>query len=172
MCTRAIQLRAYIDKWLADEANKRGGTSFSQVTAEGTDRADVDSRDLKRLCLSASEWHHLEVITNTLEKFKRATTEISLARTPHIQDIWNMYNALFDFLDEIEESWLGDDRTWPTVVREAVKKGREKLSKYYSQTDAKKGHLFNCAAVLDPTQKLTCYEVREVSVFSAATYHH
>ncbi|KAF1936027.1 hypothetical protein EJ02DRAFT_360103 [Clathrospora elynae] len=51
-----------------------------------------------------------------------------------------------------------DDNEWPTIVLNAANKGREKLSKYYSKTDALRGYLFNCATILDPTQKLSVYE--------------
>ncbi|KAF2022810.1 hypothetical protein EK21DRAFT_82361, partial [Setomelanomma holmii] len=46
-----------------------------------------------------------------------------------------------------------------TVVRNAAAKGRVKLSKYYSRTDKERCYLFNCATILNPTQKLTTYKV-------------
>jgi hypothetical protein len=82
-----------------------------------------------------------------------------------------MYNRLFDFLDDINEE-VGEDTAqvdnigWPDIVRAAAEKGRAKLSKYYSKTGGEQGYLFNCAAVLDPTQKLTVYEVSYYSMLS------
>jgi hypothetical protein len=75
-----------------------------------------------------------------------------------------MYNKLFDFLDEMnddlgEDSGSNDGIDWPAVVLSAANKGRDKLSKYYSKTDEERGYLFNCATILDLTQKLTAYEV-------------
>jgi hypothetical protein len=59
---------------------------------------------------------------------------------------------------------------WPAVVRAAAERGRAKLSKYYSRTDAEHGFLFNCATILDPIQKLTTYEVFLSQLFITAVY--
>ncbi|KAG9375655.1 hypothetical protein A1F94_013793 [Pyrenophora tritici-repentis] len=125
--------------------------------------AEIDFRDLKRLRLSSTEWHHLELVTEMLKRFKTATSFLSQNEKPQIQYIWLMYNRLFDFLDKMsedldEDEENQDDREWLDVVRAAADRGRLKLSKYYSKTDAERGFLFNCATILDPTQKLTAYE--------------
>ncbi len=84
-----------------------------------------------------------------------------------------MYNRLFDFLEKIEQE-LGEDLNykenteWPEVVKAAAEKGRLKLTKYYSRTGEEQGFLFNCATILDPTQKLTAYEVRLSQLFITA----
>jgi hypothetical protein len=75
-----------------------------------------------------------------------------------------MYNKLFDFLDKMrvdfsEDPGNDDSINWPAVVLSAANKGKEKLSKYYSKTDKERGFIFNCATILDPSQKLTLYEV-------------
>ncbi|EFQ85337.1 hypothetical protein PTT_19744 [Pyrenophora teres f. teres 0-1] len=59
-------------------------------------------------------------------------------------------------LDEDQENH--ENREWLVVVRDAAERGRSKLSKYYSRTDGDQGFLFNCATILDPTQKLTAYK--------------
>lgn len=133
-------------------------------TSGDSDTSEVDYRDLKRLRLSSTEWHHLELITKVLRQFKDATSAISENQKPQIQHIWLMYNRLFDYLDGMTE--LDDEgpqgqegQEWPRVVRDAARMGRAKLTKYYGKTDSESGYLFNCAAILDPTQKLTIYEV-------------
>jgi hypothetical protein len=74
-----------------------------------------------------------------------------------------MYNRLFNYLDTIT-TFLDDDLSgqgdeWPTVVKAAVKKSKQKLSKYYRRIDKERGFLFNCATILDLRQKLTAYKV-------------
>jgi hypothetical protein len=157
MCARALQLQPFIDEWLTKETANRPSNLDS-----ASDLSDhVDFKDLKRLRLSATEWHHLKKITEMLENFKTATDFLSQQKGPQIQHIWQMYNRLFDFLDsmntELDEDSTNND--WPTVVKAAADKGKEKLSKYYSKTDEERGFLFNCATILDPTQKLTVYDV-------------
>lgn len=161
MCARAVKLRKYIDEWLQQEID----LNAISRNANNDDNAEIDTNDLRRLQLSATEWHHLKLIGQMLEKFKEATEHLSQNQKPQIPYIWLMYNRLFDFLDEITEK-LGEDvedqedDDWPSVVRAAADRGRAKLSKYYSKTEAARGFLFNCATILDPTQKLTVYEVR------------
>jgi hypothetical protein len=99
-----------------------------------------------------------------LAKFKEATDSVSEVQKPQIQYIWQMYDRLFNFLDDMlldldEDPENQDDIEWPAVVRAAAEKGREKLKKYYAMTDDERGLIFNCATVLDPNQKLTAYEV-------------
>ncbi|KAL7771452.1 hypothetical protein CFE70_001395 [Pyrenophora teres f. teres 0-1] len=163
MLERALKLQKYIDEWLKQEILLRPGSSLDS-SSEDNPIAEVDFRDLKRLRLSSIEWHHLELITEMLKRFKDATSFLSQNEKPQIQYIWLMYNRLFDFLDKMTEDLDEDqenheNREWPVVVRDAAERGRSKLSKYYSRTDGDQGFLFNCATILDPTQKLTAYEV-------------
>lgn len=169
MCERALKLRDYIDQWLNQEITQKMTANMSSIpTDEGI--AEVDFRDLKRLRLNHSEWHHLQQITRVLEKFKNATIWLSQSQQPQIQYIWLMYNRLFDFLDtmtqDLEEDIEHDEAAvWPAVVRNAAMKGKAKLSKYYGGTSGERGFLFNCATILDPTQKLTAYEVMFITVY-------
>jgi hypothetical protein len=160
MCERALALQQYIDEWLLDEIALK-----SRIRTASQAQGDISGRDLQRLRLDRTEWKHLRMITKMLAHFKTATEFLSKNDVPQITDIWSMYNKLFDFLDLIVEDLDDDDpRTppelrWPAVVRAAAEAGREKLRKYYSKTDAESGYLFNCATILDPTQKLDAYVV-------------
>ena len=159
MCERAIKLQSYINDWLKQEIALRAPVHPDSTLNE----TEVVFRDFKRLQLGSAEWHHLEILTQILRHFKNATNYLS-EKKPQIQHIWLMYNRLFDFLDEMTNN-LGDDAEnqedidWPAVVRDAAEKGQSKLSKYYSKTNHERGYIFNCASILDPTQKLTVYEV-------------
>jgi hypothetical protein len=157
MCERAVELSKFIDHWLEQEIALK-------ATSGNYDTAEADYKDLKKLRLAASEWQHLKAITPMLKRFKDATAFLSQKGKPQIPYIWLMYNQLFNFLDTMTEE-LGEDveqadnTEWPEVVKLAAEKGRSKLTKYYSRTGDERGFLFNCATILDPTQKLTAYEV-------------
>lgn len=163
MCERAVKLQKYIDQWLEQEIALKT-TSRSNSTSANSDMAEADFKDLKKLRLAATEWQHLKAITQMLMKFKDATKFLSENQKPQANYIWLMYNRLFDFLDEMTEQ-LGDETNhadnteWPDVVKAAAAMGRSKLTKYYSRTGQVQGFLFNCATILDPSQKLTAYEV-------------
>jgi hypothetical protein len=169
MCARAIKLQRYIDEWLKQEIALKTSAN-TDTTSYDSGAAVIEFRDLKRLRLSSTEWHHLELVTDMLKQFKEATLFLSQNQKPQIQYIWLMYNRLFDFLDKMTED-LGEDLEnqdsveWPAVVKAAAERGRAKLSKYYSKTDKERGFLFNCATILDPTQKLTAYEVQLSQLF-------
>lgn len=99
-----------------------------------------------------------------LKNFKDATSHLSDNQKPQVLYIWMMYNRLFDFLDKMTTE-LGsrvavDNATdWLDVVKNAALQGKAKLSKYYARTGDQSGVLFNCATILDLTQKLTAYKV-------------
>jgi hypothetical protein len=172
MCDRAVTLQSYIDEWLEQEIALKS-TSPANNTSTSGDTVEADYKDLKKLRLAATEWQHLKAITQMLRRFKAATNFLSENQKPHIPYIWLMYNRLFDFLDQMTEE-LGEDSNnlenteWPSVVRAAAEKGRSKLTKYYSRTGEEQGFLFNCATILDPTQKLTAYEVLLSQLFITA----
>jgi hypothetical protein len=91
MCARAIKLQKYIDKWLKQEIVLKAGVNAGSIP-ESNNTAEVDFRDLKRLRLSSTEWHHLELITEMLKRFKDATSFLSENQKPQTQYIWLMYN--------------------------------------------------------------------------------
>lgn len=169
MCERAVKLQSYINEWLQNEIDRRPRGSVS-VTAS---TSEADYKDLKKLRLSGTEWQHLNAITQMLKKFKKATTNLSNSSRPLIAWTWLMYNRLFDFLNEMNYD-LGEElnhtelEEWPDVVKHAATKGKEKLTKYYSRTGSERGYLYNCATILDLTQKLTAYEVPLLQPFITA----
>ena len=163
MCARAIKIRQYIDEWLRLEVALKLHTR-RPISHSNPNTIDIDFRDIKKLQLSPTEWHHIELITTLLGQFKDATSFLSQNEKPQIQHIWLMYDKLFDFLDnmtaELDEDLDNQDATeWPDIVKTAAQRGRAKLSKYYAKTDDERGFLFNCATVLDLTTKLSLYEV-------------
>ena len=105
-----------------------------------------------------------------LVNFKKATSQLSKIDRPQVQHVWQMYNRLFDFLDEMKSDFTEETETeypdWPKVVQDAALRGRNKLSKYYGHTAGERGYLFNCATILDPTQKLTVYDVSYHKILS------
>jgi hypothetical protein len=162
MCERAIKLQKYIDEWLEQELALKSNSHPQGTSADSETVADF--RDLKRLRLTPAEWSHLRAVTQMLKNFKDATNHLSNNQTPQVPYIWMMYNRLFDFLDQMTVELgsrveVDDADDWPDVVKNAALQGKTKLSKYYAKTANQAGILFNCATILDPTQKLTAYEV-------------
>lgn len=163
MCERAIEVQVYINEWLTTEIARSRSATTNRAQLDN-DYAEADYHDFTRLQISPEEWRHLEQVKALLKNFKTATTSLSTANRPLIAYIWQMYNKLFDFIDDMKKRMPGE-KGWEKIVKEAAQKGGDKLSKYYSKTGDERGYLFNCATILNPWKKLTAYEVSIITCF-------
>ena len=98
MCLRVVKLKSYIQRWLENEI------SLSLALSTRNSDRGGSAKDLTSLQLAHAEWQHLESVTRMLHKFKKATEALSQKGTVQISYVWLMYNRLFDFIDDIEES--------------------------------------------------------------------
>ncbi|KAI1521851.1 hypothetical protein PtrSN002B_012310, partial [Pyrenophora tritici-repentis] len=83
MLERALKIQKYIDEWLKQEILLRPGSHLDS-SLDNNQMAEIDFRDLKRLRLSSTEWHHLELVTEMLKRFKTATSFLSQNEKPQI----------------------------------------------------------------------------------------
>jgi hypothetical protein len=61
--------------------------------------------------------------------------------------------------DFIKDPRNNDRVDWLAVILSVANRGKDKLSKYYSKTNKERRFIFNYATILDPSQKLSAYEV-------------
>jgi hypothetical protein len=72
---------------------------------------------------------------------------------------WSIYNRLFNHI-EIMKTTLARKRTpWKVSIRSALQAAFEKLSYYYTRTENRTGVVYNIGCILDPTVKLTVYDM-------------
>ena len=123
--------------------------------------------DLKCLALSTMEWKKLRYLIILLYPFAEYTSLIGNTRDTTINHTWNVYNALFDHLDMIQDQFHRKDvekTPWISEFITAVDMGTEKLKEYYSKTGGPVETQYTLATMLDPSQKL--------SIFSSPEWGH
>jgi hypothetical protein len=116
--------------------------------------------DLKYLALSPMDWKKLKYLIILLRLFAKYTSLIGNTRDVTINHTWNVYNALFDHLDIMQDQFCykSIERTpWISEFIMAVDTDSTKLKEYYSKTGGAVETQYALATMLDPSQKLSIF---------------
>ena len=92
---------------------------------------------LKCLALLNMDWKKLKYLIILLRSFADYTSLIGNTRDATINHTWNVYNALFDYLDMTKDQFCCKDlekNPWISEFITAIDTGIEKLKEYYSKT--------------------------------------
>lgn len=145
MLERAWEMKAAIGKWV---------------------NLDVHKRRYAILALKEPEWEQVDDLLQILQPFSRITTAIGNTLAPSIHQMFQLYNWLFEQLESAEETWKTKACHSPYAdeLVQALQAAREKLAEYYGKTEGDTGTFYNLAAVLDPSTKLSLYEVSSYSL--------
>ena len=103
------------------------------------------------------DWKKLEYLIVLPRPFAEYTSLIGNLRDATINHTWNIYNALFDHLDVIQDQFDYKDlekTPWISEFIIVVDIGIQKLKEYYSKTGGPVETQYALAAMLDPSQKL------------------
>jgi hypothetical protein len=144
MVLRAMRLRIPLRNWLDEQVLMEPG--------------------LDRLALSTLDWKKLKYLIILLRPFAEYTSLIGNTRDATINHTWNVYNALFDHLDIIQDQFRHKDlekNPWISEFITAVEIGTVKLKEYYSKTGGPVETQYALAAMLDPSQKLGIFDSPE-----------
>jgi deoxyadenosine/deoxycytidine kinase len=85
-------------------------------------------------------------------------------RDATINHTWNVYNTLFNHMDMIQYKFNYKDiekTPWMSEFIITVDASTEKLKEYYSKTGRPVESQYALAAMLDPSQKLSIFELPE-----------
>ena len=137
MILQAIRLRIPLRNWL--------------------DKQILLKPDLEYLALTNIDWKKLKYLVVLLRPFVEYTSLIGNTRDTTINHTWNIYNALFDHLDVIQDQCCHKDlgkTLWILEFITAVDTGTEKLKEYYCLTGGAVETQYALAAILNPSQKL------------------
>ena len=91
----------------------------------------------ERLSLSNLDWKKLDYLIILLRLFADYTNLIGNTRDATINHTWNIYNALFDYLDMIQDQFCYKDlkkNPWISEFITAIDTSTKKLKEYYSKT--------------------------------------
>jgi len=140
MLERAWEMKAAIRKWL---------------------NLDVNRRRYAVLVMKDEEWGLVDDLLKILQPFSLITTAIGTTLDVSIHQIFQLYNWLFEQLEVAKETWKTKARNskYADELLRAIEAAHNKLAEYYGKTDGDSGTFYNLAAILNPSTKLSLYEV-------------
>jgi hypothetical protein len=141
MLERAWEMKTAIRKWLNLSMNKQ--------------RYMV-------LQLKEEEWDLVDDLLKILQPFSRITTAIGTTLEASVHQMFQLYNWLFEQLESAQRIWKAKARhsKYAEELVQAIQAACEKLAEYYGKTEGDTGTFYNLAAILNPSTKLSLYEVR------------
>ncbi|CAI2200967.1 5186_t:CDS:2, partial [Funneliformis geosporum] len=101
---------------------------------ESLDEIIILERDLKEFTISSEEWELIKQLCCVLEIFNKATKHMSQSQYITLSSSIPIYNVLLDHLEKLLDV-KSNNYCHYSEIRTAVKKGYEKLKKYYIKTD-------------------------------------
>jgi hypothetical protein len=130
------------------------------------------------LQLKEEEWTLVDDLLNILQPFSIITSAIGTTLEVSVHQMFQLYNWLFEQLEKVGDIWRARahrSKHAEELVR-AIDAAREKLAEYYGKTDGVTGTFYNLATILNPSTKLSLYEVgitvRLQSLFMRLVYYH
>jgi len=104
------------------------------------------------------EWKQVEYILQVLEPIRFCTLWMSKTRGPTIHRVFQVYDTIFDHLDN-QISILEKKRMrWKVDIRQALENARVKAAKYYGKTENPRGLLMALGVCLNPYSKLDLFD--------------
>jgi len=104
------------------------------------------------------EWKQVEYILQVLEPIRFCTLWMSKTRGPTIHRVFQVYDTIFDHLDNQITALEKKRIRWKVEIREALEKARAKAAKYYGKTENPRGLLMALGVCLNPYSKLDLFE--------------
>jgi hypothetical protein len=135
MAIRALLLRNDLNQWVLESDNTK----------------------LQQLTISDLEWKQVEYVLAILYPFWKYTQAVSVSRGITIHRAWQVYNKLFQHLEDRQHE-AEKEGEWKESLVRALEAAKEKLGIYYGRTEKEKGIIYAVAAVLDPSKRLAAYD--------------
>jgi hypothetical protein len=108
--------------------------------------------------LTTAEWRQVDYLVELLHPFAKYTAAIGATNGPTVHQVLDVYNDLFDHLDEQEAKLARKRIQWKVQMWAGIREAHKKLSEYYSQTQGQIGHQYAIASILSPVQLLHTFE--------------
>jgi hypothetical protein len=108
--------------------------------------------------LEPTEWRQVDYLIELLQPFAKYTAAISATNGPTVHQVLDVYNDLFDHLDEQEAKLARKRLPWKVKMYTGLGEAKVKLTEYYSQTQGQIGHQYAIASILSPIQLLQTFE--------------
>ncbi len=138
MLVRAIRLQSVIDDWSSDD-NSHGIYSHHRL------------RD--------KDWVYVRYLVALLYPFFLWTESLSATSDITIHKAWSVYSGLFQHLELSAKRLTKKSVARKVLLANSVDAAHKKLAEYYTNTDGPRGHIYNWATILDPSQRLETYQM-------------
>jgi hypothetical protein len=112
---------------------------------------------------TSTQWKQIEYLLDLTRPFMLYTNAIGKTRGPTIHNAFETYDHLFDHIEIAADRLVPKKQKWKTNLHAGLWAARDKLMKYYTQTNMSHGNIYACAALLDPSKKLTAFDSRSFS---------
>ncbi len=137
MLHQAYQLREFVDLW--------------------TEKYCEDFK-IAKIKFDESEWFMILLVDNLLNLFYKCTLIVSWTINADIHLRFQIFNALFNHLEQIEKNIRRSTCLSSAVIVKTCKKVSIKLAKYYVKIEDSDETIYNFANILNSTMKLNLYK--------------
>jgi hypothetical protein len=111
--------------------------------------------------LGPDEWRQIEYLLWITRPFFKFTTILSKTKDVTVHTVFEIYNSLFDHLDDSISQLRRKKISWKKLMLTALEASRNKLSVYYTKTEGMRGDLFAIRTILAPNKKLQYFSISE-----------
>jgi hypothetical protein len=112
----------------------------------------------KPLWSTPEEWKQVEYILEVLQLIRFWTLWMSKTHGVTIHRVFQVYQEIFDHLEDQVEKLQNKRMRWKVDIRQALEKAIEKAKVHYGKTENPRGLLLGIAACLNPYCKLELYK--------------
>ena len=112
-----------------------------------------DKHEAEYLRLLDVEWSQIEYLIDLTKLFCVFTKIIGQSKQLTIHQVFEIYNKLFDHLDQARARLSRKRVSWKRALLNGIEAAATKLRQYYSKTQGSLGYLYGKAALLSPNKK-------------------
>lgn len=117
--------------------------------------------DQHHFTLSAEGWRQIDYLLCILQPFFMLTTLVCHTKDSNIHLVFRIYNKLFDHLERSMHQLHWKKVPWKQLMLSSLKAAKEKLKKYYGDTDDIEGNLYALGMILAPSSKMEFFSTSD-----------
>ena len=111
--------------------------------------------------LSIEGWRQIDYLLCILQPFFTLTTLVCRTKDSSIHLIFRIYNKVFDHLERSIRQLCRKKVPWKQLMLSSLEAAKEKLKKYYSDTDDIEGNPYAIGMILAPSSKMEFFSTSD-----------
>lgn len=117
--------------------------------------------DQHHFTLSAEGWRQIDYLLCILQPFFTLTTLVCRTKDSNIHLVFRIYNKLFDHLERSMRQLRWKRVPWKQLMLSSLEAAKEKLKKYYGDTDDIEGNLYAIGTFLVLSSKMEFFSTSD-----------